>query len=147
MKTSTRFAILAFGAASLASVMISPASAQARNCSRERDSDVTNGRQCLKVPTDIQKDNEGNYLRDSDRSNGERLRAFFSAHPVTNIAVRQDRTLIENGNGTKVLVPADSVVIVGNGYKIINGVGFGTASVLNTRSGQGGSGGKHGSAN
>ena len=136
MKMSTRFAILAFGAASLAAVMISPASAQARNCSRERDSDVTQGRRCLTVPTDPQKDKEGDFLRE---------------HPPTNVTVVYGRTLIKNvdGRGTNYNAPNDHVIIDGPGYRIVDGVGSGLAKGIGnvTFKTNGGSGGKRGSAN
>jgi hypothetical protein len=66
MKTSIKLAVLAFGAASLAAVMISPASAQVAggsNCSNFRDS--IRDQQCFTRTPDQLQDKEGDLKRDS----------------------------------------------------------------------------------
>jgi len=88
------------------------------------------------VPTDPQKDKEGDFLRE---------------HPPTNVTVVYGRTLIKNvdGRGTNYNAPNDHVIIDGPGYRIVDGVGSGLAKGIGnvTFKTNGGSGGKRGSAN
>ena len=123
MKTSTRTTLLAFGAASLAIVIAVPASAQTvagSNCSKFRDMDKN--RQCLTRATD-------SILEDPSMK-WNREHRFLTLNPPTSSVV------VEDSKGRP------HVITDGPGYRIVDGVGSGAASILNTRPGRGGSGGK-----
>ena len=135
MKTSTKFAILAFGAASLGAVMISPASAQVTggsNCSNFRD--FIRDQQCFTRTPDQLQDKEGDLKRDSGGG----------VHSIagTGIHVTPGAHVDYKGIGTISGVPMPGPHVDYN--SIGTHVQFNT---IGTRPGNGGSGGKQGSAN
>jgi opacity protein-like surface antigen len=142
MKTSIKFVLFAFGAASLAAAMTASASAQVvggSKCSQWRDQTKgTRQGQCLTVKTDTMQDKEGNLKRDAESARArQRLSAFLKKNPPTDISVYQEPPSRSRPGGSL------HQIITGPGYRIIDQVvGSGKASWINTRPGSGGSGGK-----
>jgi hypothetical protein len=131
MKTSIKFALLAFGAVSMAALMTASASAQVvggSNCSKWRDQTKgTRQGQCLTVKTDTQQAKEGDLRRET---NYRRFTSFIIANPPSRVT--------KAANGATVY---DGVNRAGEPYRIVSGrnaaVGSGSASRIypGTRSG------------
>jgi hypothetical protein len=143
MKTSIKLALVIFGAAGVAAMPLAAFADDAtpeggNNCSNMR---TTTHSRCVHYN---EKAHDGYATQQSEKG-------FLKANPPTSISVNHPPPkFVTDGNGQKIDVSSDNVIIRGPGYSIINGIGFGSASVINssstnTKLGQGGSGGRHSS--
>jgi hypothetical protein len=132
MKTSTKFATLAFGAASLIALVVAPASAQTvggANCSTFREMDKKE--QCLTRATDNMNDKEGDLKRDGVKT------TTYSGSGIN----RDGHSYHANhySDGSEDYRNTDPKTGITT-YKVYNSKG--TLSTFTTRPGVGGSGGK-----
>ena len=139
MKTSTKFAILAFGAASLSAVMTPPAFAG--DCKDVVG--ITNFLQCFTRPPDPSFDAEANLKRDGD----VRVKTTtYSARGTDNNGHSYQARRYSDGSGDyQERDPKTGITSI----QIRNADGTITrlSSFRDTMPGRGGSGGRHGSAN